>query len=1030
MNAKPSYEELEKQVEQLTRRDRQLSRKKKETEQRLATLIDNIPGTAYRCLCDENWTMLYVSSGCEQLTGFLPSELISNKAIAYNELILPQDRRHVSDTIMEAVAQQQPFTVEYRITDKNKNIKWVWEKGIAVKENKESPAILEGFIHDISGKKQSETELVQREAMLSGILNAMHSGVLLVDQDGTIIFANERMTELFGYGPQDLIGKGYAALTHGSETAEAKTKMFQLIKGEIDLVSLERRYQRKDKSTFPGHLSGRRLYRPDGTFWALVGVLTDISGKKKTQNALIESETRLRALVNAVPDLIWLKDQNGVYLGCNKTFERFFGAKESEIIGKTDYHFVDKDLADFFMEHDRKAVAAGRPSINEESLTFAEDNYHGMFETIKTPILGPEGHTIGVLGVARDITARKKTEDALLLSRQKLSLHLLQTPLAVMELDLNFHISSWNPAAEKIFGYSEKEILGQHVAILVPKEDWKYIETTFNKLIIKKGGNRNTNRNINKKGEILFCEWFNTPIVNESGKIIAFVSLGQNITGRKTAEEKLRVNEERYRELFENMTNGVAVYSVESNGDRFIFKDFNTAAERITLIERSKVIGKDAAKAFPGLAPAGIIDAFRQVYKTGKAQFLPTIYYQDTTLSLWVEHNIYKLPSGDIVSVFNDVSDKKKAKQELQVERDKLQSIINGMGDMLYIVNKDYQIEFQNNLFHEKFGNLLRKKCYRHIFGLDQPCHFCRMTACLGDNSIHHSETKTMQNKSYEISFSPFQEAREEAKTAILLRDVTEKRTLQAEAMRAGHLASLGELAAGVAHEINNPVTGIISIAEILSDKFEDLGGERKIPERIINEAERISRIVKNLLSFARIKKDEHSLVNINRILEKTLELAEKQIFKDGIHLSVTLKGSLPDIKANDHEIQQVFMNLISNARYALNKKYPDADKNKQLEITTQLIETEHEKHVRIVFHDHGMGISRNILHAITNPFFSTKPPGEGTGLGLSISHGIVNNHGGKLLFSSREGRYTKVTVDLPVNYLDSQNEVPKKDID
>ncbi|MGW8195351.1 MAG: PocR ligand-binding domain-containing protein, partial [Desulforhopalus sp.] len=128
---------------------------------------------------------------------------------------------------------------------------------------------------------------------------------------------------------------------------------------------------------------------------------------------LSNSADYLRCLLRTIPDLIWLKDSRGVYLSCNSSFEKFFGAQESEIIGRTDYDFVSKELADFFLEHDRKAMQAGKPSSNEEWLTFAENGYRGLFETIKTPMRDRDGNLIGVLGIARDITDRKRTEEAL-----------------------------------------------------------------------------------------------------------------------------------------------------------------------------------------------------------------------------------------------------------------------------------------------------------------------------------------------------------------------------------------------------------------------------------------------------------------------------------------------------------------------------------------------------------------------------------------------------------------------------------------
>ncbi len=132
---------------------------------------------------------------------------------------------------------------------------------------------------------------------------------------------------------------------------------------------------------------------------------------KKTEEDLREREAYLRTLIETIPDLVWLKDRDGVYISCNKKFERFFGEKEAVIKGKTDYEFVSKELADFFREKDRAAIAAGIPVINEEEVTYADDGHRELLETIKTPMYDSEGNLVGVLGIARDITERKHAED-------------------------------------------------------------------------------------------------------------------------------------------------------------------------------------------------------------------------------------------------------------------------------------------------------------------------------------------------------------------------------------------------------------------------------------------------------------------------------------------------------------------------------------------------------------------------------------------------------------------------------------------
>lgn len=140
---------------------------------------------------------------------------------------------------------------------------------------------------------------------------------------------------------------------------------------------------------------------------------TEIREREKAEQALKESETHLRTLIDTIPDLVWLKDQKGIYLSCNPRFERFFGAKEKDIIGKTDYDFKNKELADFFRMHDKVAMAKGKPSKNEEEVTFADDGHREILETIKTPMYASDGKITGVLGIGRDITDRKRAEEAI-----------------------------------------------------------------------------------------------------------------------------------------------------------------------------------------------------------------------------------------------------------------------------------------------------------------------------------------------------------------------------------------------------------------------------------------------------------------------------------------------------------------------------------------------------------------------------------------------------------------------------------------
>ena len=272
-----------------------------------------------------------------------------------------------------------------------------------------------------------------------------------------------------------------------------------------------------------------------------------------------------------------------------------------------------------------------------------------------------------------------------------------------------------------------------------------------------------------------------------------------------------------------------------------------------------------------------------------------------------------------------------------------------------------------------------------------------------------------MDGRCFEQAYTRVTAVDGQVKVVALLRDITERKASLAAAMHAEQLAAVGEMAAGVAHEINNPINGIINYAQIIRNKSEKGGMIKDIAERMIKESNRIARIVEGLLSFSRRRHEEKMIVSIKEILSDSLTLTAAQMRKDSIIVKIGPTGNLPQIMVQAHEIAQVFINIISNARYALNQKYPGSHDDKSLEITSGLVKKDDRKYVRVSFCDHGTGIPANIIDKVRNPFFTTKPEGKRTGLGLSISHGIVENHEGKLTIDSIKGQFTRIHVDLPV---------------
>ncbi len=249
-----------------------------------------------------------------------------------------------------------------------------------------------------------------------------------------------------------------------------------------------------------------------------------------------------------------------------------------------------------------------------------------------------------------------------------------------------------------------------------------------------------------------------------------------------------------------------------------------------------------------------------------------------------------------------------------------------------------------------------------------------------------------------------------------IIRDITEKTRFEAETIRAGQFAILGELSASVAHEVNTPINSIANCAQLLLDEFNNKNIDNDLIKIIISESDRIANVTRSLLSFARAKESDKSYINVNDLLMDVLTLTGMQLKTCNINVEIDIEPALPDIVAHPQRVQQVFFNIINNARDALNNKSGDSrGGDKTIKIIGEKALINSNPYVLITFYDNGGGISADKINKVMTPFFTTKPRGKGTGLGLSISNRIINDHNGTIKIESSQGEYTKVIISLPV---------------
>jgi len=273
-------------------------------------------------------------------------------------------------------------------------------------------------------------------------------------------------------------------------------------------------------------------------------------------------------------------------------------------------------------------------------------------------------------------------------------------------------------------------------------------------------------------------------------------------------------------------------------------------------------------------------------------------------------------------------------------------------------------------------------------------------------------ERLSARGRLFLVTFAP---QPERGHANLYCRDVTEATLLEVQLRQSQKLESIGTLAGGIAHEINNPINGIMNYAELIRDRLENADAATvEYAAEIIHETERVAAIVRNLLAFARQGSQTAKPEQLALLVDDTLSLVRTVMRRDNVTVDVDIEADLPDVVCIGQQIQQVVMNLLTNARDALKgcPREPGVDRRVQLRIRRL---ADDAQWVRLTVADEGCGISPEIRERIFDPFFSTKPRHAGTGLGLSISHGIVHQHGGRISVDSEPNAGARFHVDLPI---------------
>lgn len=474
--------------------------------------------------------------------------------------------------------------------------------------------------------------------------------------------------------------------------------------------------------------------------------------------------------------------------------------------------------------------------------------------------------------------------------------------------------------------------------------------------------------------------------------------------------QQLTISEDKYQGLFENANDGIIILR---NSDLEI-ADANREAERLTGYKKRELSQRLISDLFAQEEREKATTYFDETVKRGEGWTDSLSFMRRDGASVQVELSIKKINLGEDTfwqMILRDLTDQRKFEKKIRESKRNLEAIFDGIQDQLSLQTPDFKILRVNKTVSTKyrlpFQELIGRKCYEAYYERDLPCEKCPMKTTLKTLQpassimrIKEPDATTLRIFSY-----PILDDRGRLLSVIEnTQDITEEQRLQEQLIQSEKLVGIGILASGIAHEINNPLSGIIGMTEIALEE-DDSSKIKGYLADVLNCAERIGEITKGLRSYSRIAKDgEQTLIDINEVLEGSVKMVHMAMKLSPVEVIQKFQA-LEKIGANPGEVQQVFTNLITNAFQAM------SGKGGKLILSTRSL----KDWVEVQVADTGVGIPEKYVKKVFDPFFTTKNPGEGTGLGLNIVYRIVTKYGGSIDVQSKEMVGTTFTVKFPI---------------